>query len=144
MKTPTQQALIQLIESILLSASIAGLVSVEPLIAGTGPVDWHVVLTTFGLATAFSIAHSVAAYFKPSQPDLGAALSAIVDELEKRYGYPAQNAPQRPVAQPMASGYPQVPMNTQQPPTPPNPGLVWAPDVSMQGTTHMPTPPLQG
>jgi hypothetical protein len=144
MKTPTQQALIQLVESILLSASIAGLVSVEPIIAGTGPIDWRVVLTTFGLATAFSIAHSVAAYFKPAQPNLGAALSAIVDELEKRY-QPAQNATQRPVAPSMASGYPQVPMNTQQPPTPPNPGLVWtSSDVSMQGTTHMPTPPLQG
>lgn len=142
--TPTARALVQFLESMLITACIAGLLSIEPLIAGTGSIDWQVAATTFGLAVFFSLAHSIAAYFKPSQPDLSAAVSAVVDELEA-HTKPVSSSPTMPTVQPMLTGYPNVPMNTQQPATPivaPAQGSVWAPlqggDVSMQNTASQP------
>jgi hypothetical protein len=88
MKTPTQQALIQFIESIIITAIIAGIVSISSVVTGTGPLNWHEATLNFGLAVAFSLAHSVAAYLK-AQPatsidlvGLGAAIDALVSKVQ--------------------------------------------------------------
>lgn len=92
-KTPTQQAFIQFIESILITAIIAGLVSISGLITGTGPLNWTQVGIDFGLAVAFSLAHSLAAYLKalpaPSQQtgqaiDLN-ILGTVLDDLFSQF-----------------------------------------------------------
>jgi len=101
-KTASQQALIQFIESIVITAIIAGIVSVSSAITGSGPINWHEVWLNFGLAVAFSLAHSLTAYLKalPSntqtgQPDLiglGAAIEALTNIVQQRV-QPTQGQP---------------------------------------------------
>lgn len=92
-KTPTQQALIQFIESIVITALIAGIASISNLLIGNGQINWTQAGITFGFAIVFSLAHSLSAYLKalPSpaqqgQPDyssLGSVLDAFVSNLEQ-------------------------------------------------------------
>lgn len=88
MKTPSQQALIQFLESIIITAIIAGIVSLSSVAISTGPFNWHTAGLSFGLAVAFSLAHSVAAYLK-AQPatsidlvGLGTAIDVLVGKVQ--------------------------------------------------------------
>ena len=118
-KTPTQQALIQFIESIVITALIAGIASISNLLIGNGQINWTQAGITFGFAIVFSLAHSLSAYLKalPSpaqqgQPDyssLGSVLDSFLNTLEQRL-----NAARTPVAQPVQSAQPQA---VQQPAT---------------------------
>ena len=111
MKTPTQQALIQFIESIVITALIAGVASISNLLIGNGQINWQQAGITFGFAIVFSLAHSLSAYLKAlpaasqGQPDyssLGTVLDAFVSSLEQRLRaaepHPAQSA--QPQVQP--------------------------------------------
>ncbi len=101
MSSKTQQALIQLLESMAITALIAGLFSIGTILAGNGPIDWRQVGIAFGLAVAFSLAHSLATYFKASnQVELGTAIEAVIDAIEQRFGALAQ--PITPDQAPMA------------------------------------------
>src|SRR5437016_11125530 len=99
--TPTQRAILQFVDSLLITAIIAGFFSIAAAIAGNGPIDWKQVLLSFALAFVFSVAHSIAAYFKASsQPDVGIALDAVLQELEKRYpilGQQLSSSPEPPL-----------------------------------------------
>lgn len=89
--TPTQKALIQFAESILITALIAGIASLSNLFVGNGQINWTQATITFAFAVLFSLAHSVSAYLKAipaqqSQPDyssLGTVLDAFVSNLEQ-------------------------------------------------------------
>src|SRR5512142_266463 len=90
--TPTQKALIQFAESILITALIAGIASLSNLFVGNGQINWTQATITFAFAVLFSLAHSVSAYLKAipaqqSQPDysnLGTVLDAFLTSLQQR------------------------------------------------------------
>lgn len=63
MKTPTQSAIIQFVESILITAIIAGMYNIATLPA-TGTISLQQVVASFGLAVLVSLAHSLTAYLK--------------------------------------------------------------------------------
>lgn len=108
MKTPTQQALIQFVESMVITALIAGIASISNLLIGNGEINWTQAGITFGFAVVFSLAHSLSAYLKAipaaqqGQPDLsglGTVLDAFINSLQQRI-----EAAQKPVAtQPQAT-----------------------------------------
>lgn len=93
-KTPTQQALIQFLESIVITALIAGIASISNLLIGNGEINWQQAGITFGFAIVFSLAHSLSAYLKAlpapagqGQPDyssLGTVLDAFLTSLQQR------------------------------------------------------------
>ena len=92
-KTPTQQALIQFLESIVITALIAGIASISNLLIGNGEINWTQAGITFGFAVVFSLAHSLSAYLKAipaaqqGQPDLsglGTVLDAFLNSLQQR------------------------------------------------------------
>lgn len=67
MNTQTQRALIQLVESLVISAAVSALISIDPLLTGTN-ANWRVIGVTFGAAFVIALAHGVVAYFKaPAQ-----------------------------------------------------------------------------
>lgn len=97
-QTPAQRALVQFIESMLITALIAGLFSISTYITTDGPIDWTKIVYAFGLAVAFSVAHSLAAYFKPSNVELSTLIEATAQALEKRYQtQPLQGGVQGPL-----------------------------------------------
>lgn len=105
MNTPTQKALIQFAESIVITAFIAGIASISNLLIGNGQINWTQAGITFGFAVVFSLAHSISAYLKAipaaqNQPDLsglGTVLDAFLTSLQQRL-----DAATKPVAQPVA------------------------------------------
>lgn len=110
-KTPTQQALIQFIESIVITALIAGVASISNLLIGNGQINWQQAGITFGFAIVFSLAHSLSAYLKAlpaasqGQPDyrgLGTVMDAFVTTLEQRLSAVVTHPAQPVVAQPQA------------------------------------------
>ncbi len=112
--TPAQQrALVQLIESMIITAIIAGFFSIAPLIESDGPLDWGKIGLFFLFAVIFSLAHSAVAYFKATNLEVGTVLEQVVNALEKRYSVPplqgGQNAFVRPIGQGnTTTGYPAV------------------------------------
>jgi len=92
----------QLIRSILITAIIAGLVSAGTLITTDGPIDWNRIIYTFGLAVAFSVAHSVAEYFRPTDVALSDVVEAVTQAFEKRFQPPTIHGP-LVVVHPLAS-----------------------------------------
>lgn len=104
--TPAQRALVQLAESILITGFVAGCVAILPLLTGQNNIDWSHVSFVFLFALLISLAHSAVAYLKPAQPDLSAALAAIVDALERRYEQKQQAFEQQ--TQPMQAIKPPV------------------------------------
>lgn len=112
----TQQALLQFLESIAITAFLAALISIGPLLTGAGPLDWRLVGTTFGLAFVYSLGHSIAAYLKAADPNsptgaseaqLGALIDSIIAALEKRYSTqplpPVIKAPENAIALPASN-----------------------------------------
>jgi hypothetical protein len=93
MNTPTQKALIQFAESIIITAFIAGVASLSNVLIGNGQINWQQASITFGFAVLFSLAHSISAYLKAipaqqNQPDLsglGTVLDAFLANLEQRF-----------------------------------------------------------
>jgi hypothetical protein len=102
--TPTQKALIQLGESMAITALIAGIASLNNVLVGTGSINWNQTAINFGLAVMFSLAHSLSAYLKAvaakkaeqeqqsgqaqAQIDLSplsAVLDAFINNLEQRF-----------------------------------------------------------
>lgn len=100
--TPAERALLQFIESIFITAVIAGLFSASTLITTDGPIDWRRVIFAFGLAVSFSLAHSLVAYFKPNDLTLSEVIEAMMQALEKR----SQTQP-LPVQGPLVVVHPQ-------------------------------------
>lgn len=91
--TPSQKAIAQFIESLIITAIIAGLVSASALLTGTGAINWQEVGVSFGLAFAFSLAHGFTAYIKnvpsPDQAQsaaLSSTLDALITEIQRRTG----------------------------------------------------------
>ena len=126
-----RQALIQLVESMIITAFIAGLLSIAPLIETDGPLDWGKIGLFFLFAVLFSLAHSAVAYFKTTNMEFGTVLEQVVNALEKRYSTPplqgVQNSAVRPVAQSSPTGYPNIPATIQprqNVTTTPNPALI--------------------
>lgn len=85
----TEQALLQLVESLLITALITGIISASAAIAADGSINWQLVGFLFGTSFIFSLGHGIAAYFKsvPSSQEaqLGAVVDALIAALEKRY-----------------------------------------------------------
>lgn len=96
--TPVQRAAIQLFESLLITGFIAGAVAIIPLLNGPSDIHWPQILFLFLFAFLFSLGHGIAAYLKPAQPDLSAALEAILDALERRYQHEQPPPPTLPPA----------------------------------------------
>lgn len=130
--SPSQKAIAQFIESLIITAIIAGLVSASALLTGTGTINWQEVGISFGLAFAFSLAHGLAAYLKnvpsPDQAQmamLSSTLDGLVTDIQRRIGpissaqpaIPTQ-AVQQPASNVVASAAPQIqpPDNTGQVP----------------------------
>lgn len=89
MSKQTEQALIQLAESLLITSFISALLSAAAAIPANGALNWRLVSFMFGLAFLFSLAHGIAAYFK-TQPDaqlvdLGVAIEAFTAAIEQRF-----------------------------------------------------------
>lgn len=95
MTQQAKQALIQLIESLLIMALISGIISASAAISTSGKLDWQLIGWLFGASFLFSLGHGIAAYFKtlPSSQEaqLGIAIDALITALEKRF--PATQAP---------------------------------------------------
>lgn len=84
MNPKTQQALTQFVESMLITALIAAIFDVTPMVSGSGSINWQVVGVSFFWAFVVSAAHSFIAYMRPTQPDLSAALDGILRVVEQR------------------------------------------------------------
>lgn len=150
MKLPTpapQRALLQLVESMLISASVAGLLSVGPLFAGDGTLDWSKIDYVFLFAFAVSLAHSIVAYFKPIQPVAAMSAEAIVDAIERRYE--TKHFPDVPQASPMpvalntTASYQPIQMSSQYNPmsfSAPTGSFAWMPAPAPDLTTQITTP----
>lgn len=118
-KTPSQQAIIQFIESIFVLALVAACIDTATAISPTGTINWMQVGTTFLIAFLGSAAHSLSAYLKalPAQnnqpgngqldftalaPAINALLSPFIARLDALLAaQPAQNATQSSIAQPV-------------------------------------------
>jgi hypothetical protein len=89
MSQQTEQALLQLIESLLITALITGIISASAAIATNGSINWQLVGFLFGTSFLFSLGHGVAAYFKTvpdsQEAQLGVVIDALITALEKRY-----------------------------------------------------------
>lgn len=107
MNQQTRNALWQLLESAIITALIAGLAALQPVLSGTGPIDWHQAALAFGYAALFSLAISLATYLKGSNIALSTAIATIVDALEQRYQ--AQQALHRAILPVEASSLPESP-----------------------------------
>lgn len=90
MKQATNAALIQLVESIIITAIIAGIVAASSTLTNGGAIDWQITGGVFALAFLFSLAHSLTAYIKTlpapnnvSMDDLGTVLDDFVTRIEK-------------------------------------------------------------
>lgn len=103
MTSPTQKALLQFAESMIITALIAGIASISNLLIGNGQINWTQAGITFGFAVVFSLAHSLSAYLKAipaaqqGQPDysaLGTVLDTFLNNLEQRLN--AVKAPAQP------------------------------------------------
>lgn len=111
-KTPTQQALIQFLESIVITALIAGIASISNVLIGDGQINWTQAGITFGFAIVFSLAHSLSAYLKAlpapdqqGQPDyssLGSVLDSFLNTLQQRLDVARTPVVVQPVVQPVA------------------------------------------
>ena len=112
--TPAQRALLQLLESLLISAIIAGLFSASTLIMANGPIDWNRVAYTFGLAAVISVGHSLTAYFRPSDVPLSEVIDGLVQAVEKRY----QTQPIPGIQGPLVVVHPSGATTVSTPPTP--------------------------
>lgn len=110
MNTPTQKALIQFAESIVITALIAGIASLSNLFVGDGQINWYQAGITFGFAVLFSLAHSISAYLKAipaaqDQPDLsglGTILDSFLTNLQQRLDAARTPVVVQHVAQPQA------------------------------------------
>lgn len=100
MSQQAKQALIQLIESLLITALIAGIISASAAISTHGTLDWQLIGWLFATSFLYSLGHGIAAYFKTipgsQEAQLGMAIDALITALEKRYPTPLQggSAPQ--------------------------------------------------
>lgn len=132
-KTPTQQALIQFLESIVITALIAGIASISNLLIGNGEINWQQAGITFGFAIVFSLAHSLSAYLKAlpapagqGQPDyssLGTVLDAFLTSLQQRLD--AASTPVVHLAQTLQPvPQPQVQQSATQAPAPVQPAQI--------------------
>lgn len=103
--TPTQSAIIQFVESLLITAIIAGLYNISMLPA-TGTVSLQQVVASFGLAVLVSLAHSLTAYLKAlptaSTGQDYSALGTALDAAFVRFlpQITSVITPAQPVAQP--------------------------------------------
>jgi hypothetical protein len=84
MNTPTQKALIQLAESLVITALIAALIAIGPVLLATGPIDWTHALLAFVIAFVFSVAHGGAAYLKAYNVPLATVLDADISAVEQK------------------------------------------------------------
>src|SRR5690242_6650106 len=76
--TPGERALLRALEYLLVSAIVAGLVAVGPLIAtqNVASVNWNAVLSAFATAAVMALYAAVSKYFKAfGDPPLPAATS---------------------------------------------------------------------
>lgn len=113
--TPTQKALFQFAESILITALIAGIASLSNLFVGDGQINWTQAGITFGFAVLFSLAHSISAYLKAipaaqQQPDLsglGTILDSFLNNLQQRLDAARTPVVVQHVAQPPVTAAPQ-------------------------------------
>lgn len=119
-KNAANQALIQFLISMLISALAAGLVSIGDAL-NKGPINWSLVALSFGLAFAFSVLHSLAAFLislpppnkdqagqHPDFAQAGRMMELLVQALEQQqkanqqqFKFPVQvevnNQPQQPL-----------------------------------------------
>jgi|SRR5579883_1063090 len=84
MKTPTQAALIQFLQSLIISALVTALIAIGPLLMATGPVDWKQIGLVAGVAFILSILHGVAEYLKQYNPQLSSAVETDLTAVEAR------------------------------------------------------------
>jgi hypothetical protein len=123
--SPSQKALIQLAESMAITALIAGIASIGNLLIGNGQINWAQVGISFALAIVFSLGHSLSAYLKaipaqqPSQgqvqPDyseLGNILDTFLNDLQQRLDKASVPVVQAPVAQPQIAQQANIPAFT--------------------------------
>jgi hypothetical protein len=89
MKQATTAALIQLLESMIITAIIAGIVAASSTLSDNGKINWTITGGAFGLAFLFSLAHSFAAYVKMlpapnsvSMDQLGSVLDGFITKLQ--------------------------------------------------------------
>lgn len=89
MSQQAKQALLQLVESLLITALITGIISASAAISTSGTLDWQLIGWLFGASFLFSLAHGIAAYFKSipgsQEQQLGVAIDALIAALEKRF-----------------------------------------------------------
>ena len=89
MSKSAEQALLQLAESLLITALISGMIGASAAISDGGTINWQLVGFLFGTSFLFSLGHSIAAYFKAipnsQEAQLGIAVDALLTALEKRY-----------------------------------------------------------
>lgn len=65
--TPTRSALLQFVESLAISALLAGFFSAYPFLSGEA-TDWRTVGTVFLSSALYSVATSLATYYKLKPP----------------------------------------------------------------------------
>jgi hypothetical protein len=83
-KTPLQHAQIQFIESMIITALMAAIASISPLLTSSSPINWRIAGASFALAFLFSAAHSLSAYLKASRTPLGEVIETAVETVEKQ------------------------------------------------------------
>lgn len=102
--TPAQRAFLKLLQSFVLTAVVAGLLTAAQYLAGDGPIDMQKLYIAVGGAAALAFAHAVTKYFtaqSDTQP-LGNAIELVVDAIEERFDKKYGTQPLAPADAPKA------------------------------------------
>jgi hypothetical protein len=78
-----QKATVTFIESAIVTALIAGLTAIGPVLNETGPIAWKRVIILLGYAIIVSLVLSIVAYLKAWNPVLGAIVESEATAIEK-------------------------------------------------------------
>lgn len=90
--TPVERASLKFLQSLILTALIAGLLTAAQYLQGNGSINWHELLIAVAGAMGLAIFHAIAKYFtsQAGTAILGASIETFADEIAKRL--PGQNA----------------------------------------------------
>lgn len=104
--TPREKALLQVSESLGMSAGLSSIVAVSVVLAGAGHINWIALAAFAGGTFVISLLHGASAYIKAAsskQPDpttavqeetLSTAVETILDEMQIRFPLPSPVSPQ--------------------------------------------------
>lgn len=87
--TPAERALLKLLQSLLLTAILTGLLAASQYLAGNSTINWHTLLFVIGGQILLAVATAIAKYIT-AQGDapIGMAVEVLTEEVRKKLGLP--------------------------------------------------------